>query len=311
MLLGVSVVLSACGSPTSPAVAPQPSAPSVALLPAPSVTPPATPADAETSGSPLAEPTQPTDPADPATEAPPAPPSADAPQAEAAFKALDKEIAAKYDTPDRHTYTTLSGTLGVVEVDPLTRQVVFGADGRLKMKVTGKFALNAAEAEKWDLRLDALIKKYESPEWIAATIERQGNLYDTLRTGLANATPALFDGVEAQQLATMRASGHPQLIAQAAQIEASKREFWEKKRKQELDAADVVVVKRYATMVACARAKGLRNERVTRALRRLAFYTDLIGDDTMATIVTSTPNPNDRGATKLTYRKRQYVPSPP
>jgi hypothetical protein len=187
------------------------------------------------------------------------------------MKALDKEIAAKYDTPARHTYPTLSATVRVVDVDPLTKRVVFGPDGRAKFKVVGKFAQNAAEAEKWDLRLGALIEKYESPEWVAAAMERQANVYDTLRTGLANATPALFDPVEVQQLATMRASGNPDLIVFAARIEASKVEFWEKKKKLELDAADFVVVRRYATMVAQARAKGIRNERVARALRRLAL----------------------------------------
>jgi len=321
LLLGVSVALNACATASSSPIGARAGAPFVASAPATSIASAATPASASASayasdggaGTLPAESTAPTVPTVPTewmAETPPAPPSADALPAEAAFRTLDREIAAKYDTPERHTYRSVARAFGVADIDPVTKQVVRGVDGRLKMRVAAKFTENAAEAEKWDLRLQALIKKYESPEWVAAAMERQGNIFDTLRTALANANPVLFEGDEARELDKMRASGRPQLHVMAARIEASALEFWEKKRKQELDGADIVVVRRYATMVAFARAKGIRNERVTRALRRLAFYTDLIDDDTLASIVTSTPNPNDFGATKLTYRKRQYAPSP-
>ncbi|MDB5215845.1 MAG: domain protein putative component of TonB system, partial [Myxococcaceae bacterium] len=68
-----------------------------------------------------------------------------------------------------------------------------------------------------------------------------------------------------------------------------------------------------ASAVAYARKYNIRNAQLSRAVSRLAYFTDIIsgGDAKMAEYVTSTPDPTNKGATKLTYTSRQYVQTRP
>jgi tetratricopeptide (TPR) repeat protein len=237
--------------------------------------------------------------------------------AEADFTLLDEQITKSYDDPAKHKYArNVNDIFGEVQVDPKTQKAVIGPDGKPVMKKKGKYQQNAAEAEKWDLQLDALVKKYQSLEWVPTAIARQGALYDTLRTGLYNMVlknDELFTPQVKSMLKTMHDSGRPELDDKANAIEDGMTDFWRQKKQLELDGADQVMVKRYASAVAYARKYNIRNAQLSRAVSRLSYYTDVIsgGDAKMAEYVTSTPDPTNKGATKLTYSPRQYVQTRP
>jgi hypothetical protein len=73
------------------------------------------------------------------------------------------------------------------------------------------------------------------------------------------------------------------LQEKADAIRVTVQQAWRTKRDQELDSADGIVVDRYSTSVMLARRFNVSNPSVTRAIRRLAFLTDVIGEAKMKT----------------------------
>jgi hypothetical protein len=67
--------------------------------------------------------------------------------------------------------------------------------------------------------------------------------------------------------------------ADAARVNANK--AWRDKKEQELGSADSIVVERYANSVVLAKRYNVSNPQVIRAIRRLAFLTDVIGEAKM------------------------------
>lgn len=227
--------------------------------------------------------------------------------AEAAFTLLDDEITQKFDVPAKHVYAgSVADVLG---------------DGKGKK---GKFQLNSEEAQKYDLRLEQeVIRKYESLDWVPAAFARQGQIFDTLRSGLYNTVTytgpnpvptgkiRLMTLQQEKLLETMRNSGRDDLMTKADELEDATKDFWKQKKQQELDGADEVMIRRYATSVAYSRKFNVKNSHVTRAVGRLAYYTDIIGDAKMAQYVGNTPDPTNKGASKLTYTPFMYVQTRP
>ncbi|MFO0736352.1 MAG: tetratricopeptide repeat protein [Labilithrix sp.] len=227
--------------------------------------------------------------------------------AEAAFTLIDDEITQKFDVPSKHVYGgSVADVLG---------------DGKGKK---GKYQLNAEEANKLDLRLETeVIKKYESLEWVPAAFARQGAIWDTLRSGLYNTTTytgpnpvptgkiRLMTTQQEKLLDTMRNSGRDDLMAKADELEDAVKDFWKQKKQQELDGADEIMIRRYSTSVAYSRKFNVKNSAVTRAVGRLAYYTDIIGDAKMAQYVGNTPDPTNKGASKLSYTTNMYVQTRP
>ncbi|MBX3227225.1 MAG: tetratricopeptide repeat protein [Labilithrix sp.] len=227
--------------------------------------------------------------------------------AEAAFTLLDDEITQKFDVPSKHVY-------GGAVADVL-------GDGKAKK---GKYQINAEEAQKYDLKLEQeIIRKYESLDWVPAAFARQGAIFDTLRSGLYNTitytgpnpVPAgkirLMTLQQEKMLDTMRNSGRDDLMTKADELEDAVKDFWKQKKQQELDGADEIMIRRYATAVAYARRFNVKNAAVTKAVGRLAYYTDIIGDAKMAQYVGNTPDPTTKGASKLTYTTNMYVQTRP
>ena len=227
--------------------------------------------------------------------------------AEAAFTLIDDEVTAKWDVPSKHVYGgSVSDVLG---------------DGAAKK---GKYQLNADEANKYDLRFEnEVIKKYESLDWVPAAFARQGAIWDTLRSGLYNTTTytgpnpvptgkiRLLTTQQEKLLETMRNSGRDALMTKADETEDKVKDFWKQKKQQELDGADEIMVRRYATSVAYARKFNVKNPAVTRAVGRLAYYTDIIGDAKLAQYVGNTPDPTNKGSSKLNYTTNMYVQTRP
>ena len=226
--------------------------------------------------------------------------------AEAAFTLLDDEITQKFDVPSKHIYGgSVADTLG---------------DGKGKK---GKYQGNAEEAQKYDLRLEnEITKKYKSLDWVPAAFARQGQIYDTLRSGLYNTvTYTGPNPVPTGKIRLMTRSSRSSSrrcrtavattsMNKANDTEDAVKDFWKQQNQQELDGADEIMIRRYATAVAYARKYNVKNAAVTRAIGRLAYYTDIIGDAKMGQYVSNTPDPTSPGS-KLSYTSNMYVQTRP
>jgi outer membrane protein assembly factor BamD (BamD/ComL family) len=235
-------------------------------------------------------------------------PALDAPYvdyvAEAEFTLLDEEIHAKYDTDAKHKYEgAVSDVVG--KIDPKTGKSVS----------KGKYQANAEDADKWDKQLERIGRTYPSVEWTPAVIARQGALWDSLRTGLYNTVPPklkYFTAQDEAKLKMLENSGRPELEEQAGQIRDAVRDGWRTRKEKELTGADTLMVRRYASSVALARRYNIKNASTQRAIARLAYFTDIIGDAKMREYVTQTGDPTDQtGAKKLEYKDGQYVQTRP
>jgi tetratricopeptide (TPR) repeat protein len=152
--------------------------------------------------------------------------------------------------------------------------------------VTKKYNADAKDAQKYHERLKRIadVNTYGSVEYVTAALARQGSLYDSLRTGLFNTRePALklFTPQEEAILKKLENSGNEDLSDKAAERRDQRTQLWRQKRDQELTSADTIMVQRYVQAVAIARRYRIRSAAVNRALQRLAFFTDVLGDAKM------------------------------
>jgi hypothetical protein len=148
-------------------------------------------------------------------------------------------------------------------------------EGRVD-KVIAAYEADLKKAEDYHQRLQEIIERYASPVWSAAARARQGSVYDACRTGLYLAAPRiqLFTPQEEALLARLRGIDPEQADA----LVQKRREVWRTARERKLAGADEVMVKRYAEAVVLARAFKVRSAAVDAAGRRLALFTELLGD---------------------------------
>src|SRR5690606_5966821 len=189
--------------------------------------------------------------------------------AEADYTMLDAELKAKFDYESGfHRY---KGTV---------------------VEVVKEYRNAAIEAKRWYDRLQHVVDAYLSQEWATVAIARQGSVYDSLRTGLYNTRPPelkMFTDAQERALRAVEDSDNLDRQDKADQIRLSVQTAWRVQRARELDSADQVAVDRYATAVILARRYNLSNAAVTRAIRRLAFLTDVVGEAKMAQFTAGKP----------------------
>jgi tetratricopeptide (TPR) repeat protein len=152
------------------------------------------------------------------------------------------------------------------------------------VKVIEAYRKDAAVAKQWYDKLQVGIDKYVSPEWSTVAIARQGTLYDSIRTGLYNVrSPELvmFDKKQEAMLKKAEESDNPDLQEKADAIRVKVSQAWRDARDQEINGADEVMVDRYGNAIVLARRYTVSNPTVTHGLRRLAFFTDVIGEAKM------------------------------
>jgi tetratricopeptide (TPR) repeat protein len=163
------------------------------------------------------------------------------------------------------------------------------------VEVIREYRADAVTARQWHTKLQHAIDAHLSPKWTIAALARQGSLYDSLRTGLYSARePALrmFDAKTEQALKRAEESGNPELEEKADEIRMKVRTAWRNARERELHSADAVVVKRYGQAVVLARRYNVSAAAVTRAIRRLAYFTDVIGEAKLAQYAASVADLN-------------------
>lgn len=226
------------------------------------------------------------------------PPYSDYP-AEAEYTLVDEEIRKSYEG-NRHEYNgAVEDVVG--KFDPKTG----------KQLKPGAYQKNADLAQKYDEKLQHIVATYPSPEWVPAAIARQGALFDTLRTGLYDTVPPKLKYFTAQQEAFLKKlenSGREDLEEKADELRTAAKEGWRSKKERELAGADEVMVRRYATAVELARNYGVRGAAVANAVNRLAYFTDIIGNEKLRQYVTATTDPNDPAhQRKLAYTDGMFV----
>lgn len=181
--------------------------------------------------------------------------------AECAYDALDKKIKTEFDyETGHHRYA------GVID------------------KVKKAFDDDIKKAEGYFSQLQDVINKFESRPWSVASRARQGSLYDSCRQGLYNARPPglkLYTEKEEKLLKLAETSDREDLQEQADAIRQKRREDWRSARERSLNDADKAMVKFYVEAVVWARAWKVRNPAVDYAIHKLAFYTDILGDQKM------------------------------
>ncbi|MFO0762305.1 MAG: tetratricopeptide repeat protein [Byssovorax sp.] len=179
--------------------------------------------------------------------------------AECAYKEIDEKIKAEFDyDTNHHRYA------GVID------------------KVKKAFDEDIKKAEGYFNLLQDVINKFASRPWSVAARARQGSLYDSCRTGLFNARPPglkLYTDKEEKLLKLAETSDREDLQEQADAIRQRRREDWRSARERSLNDADKAMVKFYVEAVVWGRAWKVRNPAVDFAIQRLAFFTDILGDD--------------------------------
>ncbi len=181
--------------------------------------------------------------------------------AEGAYVMLDEQIAKRFDYESGHH--RFKGT---------------------PQEVIADYNAAAKEAKTWFDQLQSIVDDYGSPLWGTAAISRQGSLYDSLRSGLYNTRPPelkMFDDKTERMLQQAEESDNLDLQEKADAVRVKVESAWQEKRDRELASADQIVVDRYANAVVLARRYNLSTPAVARAIRRLAFLTDVVGEQKM------------------------------
>lgn len=179
--------------------------------------------------------------------------------AECAYAAVDEQIKAEFDLETgHHRYE------GVID------------------KIKKNFDDDVSKAnDKYWKSLQDIIVAYESRPWSVAARARQGTLYDSCRTGLFNARQPglkLYSDREEKLLKLAETSDREDLQETADALRQSRRELWRATRERMLNDADAAMVKFYVEAVVWGKAWKIRNAAVDQAIRRLAFFTDILGD---------------------------------
>lgn len=203
--------------------------------------------------------------------------------AEAEFTLLDVEIREKFDyDTGHHRY---SGTT---------------------VDVIKDYRNDANDAKKYHDRLQHVIDAYLSPEWVVAARSRQGSLYDSLRTGLYNARPPalkLYSDKEEKLLKKLEESDNPAYQDKADQFRQNRVETWRTTRDREITDADKVMVRRFVESYVLGRKYNISNPAVDHAVERLAFFTEILGDDKLREY--------SQGVEGFSYTERMFLRSRP
>lgn len=142
--------------------------------------------------------------------------------------------------------------------------------------------------------LEKIVKTYVSPRWTPVVYAREGSVNDTMRSALARskvevldpATKKKIDDIEKKAQKTLddpNAKPEDQATAQALlekadQIRQNVNKAWTDKRKQYYDVLEPEMIDRYARGYLRGKQFDVKDPWVTKAVQRLAYYTDQFED---------------------------------
>jgi tetratricopeptide (TPR) repeat protein len=189
--------------------------------------------------------------------------------AEAAYRLLDAQVKTDFDYDSgRHRF---KGT---------------------PQEVLTQYSGAAVRAKDWYDRLGRIVDDYASPEWGTAAIARQGTLYDSLRSALYNTRPpdlVMFDEKTEAILRRAEESDNLDLQEKADALRVKAETTWQDTREREIGGADQVMVDRYVRAIFMAQKYNVTNPAIVRAIQRLAFFTELLGDAKIRTYAGAVP----------------------
>jgi hypothetical protein len=102
----------------------------------------------------------------------------------------------------------------------------------------------------------------------------------------------MFDKKTEAMLRRAEESDNLDLQEKADALRVKVETAWQEQRDRELEGADQVMIDRYGRSVTMARKYNVSNPAVVRAIQRLAFYTDVIGEGKLKAYTDRVPDLN-------------------
>ncbi len=183
--------------------------------------------------------------------------------AECEYIAIDKDLSKNFDYDAGH----------------------YRFKGELKEVRDGFTECVDEDAKKYFDKLKVVVDNYGSRKWAVAARARQGSLYDTCRSGLYNAREPglkLYTAKEEKVLKQLDDlcvnQGNDSACDKYDDFTAKRRLQWRQTRTNDLDKVDKVMVRAYTEAILLAKHWKVNSSATDRAVGRLAFFTDIIGD---------------------------------
>lgn len=161
-------------------------------------------------------------------------------------------------------------------------------------KVTKQLDADDKKRRAYLDELENNIKTYLSPKWTPVVFAREGSVNDIMRSALARSKVEVLDPATAKKIADIEkkaqktledpnAKPEDQATAQALlekadAIRQNTNEAWKKKRQQYYDVIEPEMIDRYARAYLRGKQFLVKDVWVTRAVQRLAYYTDQLED---------------------------------
>lgn len=219
-------------------------------------------------------------------------------EAFAAYKAANKDaIGTRYaDMGAEAAYFFVNEQIEK-EWDPLP-----GGQPRFKYEGTADKVVKQLEADdkkrvKFIDDLENINKTYVSKKWFPIVNARQGSVDDQMRTALAKSKVEVLDPATAKKIKDIedkaqkilddpKASDESKgqaaaLLEKADAIRQNTNKAWKDKRKQYYDVLEPEMIDRYARAYIRGKQFDVKDPWVTKAVQRLAYYTDQLEDTKM------------------------------
>jgi outer membrane protein assembly factor BamD (BamD/ComL family) len=176
------------------------------------------------------------------------------------------------------------------------------AGPRIKYEGTADVVVKKLEADNKKRialieELDGLVKTYLSPKWTPVVYAREGSVNDVMRSALARAKVEVLDpkakktidDIEKKAQRTLEdpnaseeaKAKAEELLARADAIRQNTDQAWRDKRKQYYDVIEPEMIDRYTRGYLRGKQFNVRDPMITRAVQRLAYYTDQLDDTKM------------------------------
>ncbi len=177
-----------------------------------------------------------------------------------------------------------------------------GQPPKIKYEGEGKTVVTKLEAddkkrEKFLTELDDINKTYVSPKLFPVVLSREGTVYDTQRTALAKSKVEVLDKATAAKITAIenkaqkilddpKASDESKdqataLLGQADDIRRATNKAWTDKRAAYYKVLEPGMIDRYCRGYLRGKQFDVKDPMVSKAVQRLAFYTDQLNDTKM------------------------------
>lgn len=177
-----------------------------------------------------------------------------------------------------------------------------GQPPKIKYDGTAKDVLKQLEKDDKKRRellaeLEDVVKTYLSPKWTPVVYAREGSINDNMRSALARAKVTVIDPALDKQIATIEKKAQvtledpnaspeaqakaQELLEKADKLRQGANSEWKKRRDEYYGVLEPEMVDRYARAYLRGKQFNAKDAWITRAVQRLAYYTDQLDDTKM------------------------------